>query len=238
MIRCANNAYYTGWTTNINRRFHQHELGKGARYTRMNPPLELVYWETQPEEKAAKKRELQLKKFPHQKKIKLIKGWKEKMDLPEQFQSYEYFITAPGRVNLLGEHVDYNGGPVLPAAINRYVFIGANFQEDNWVSLEALDFHEEISFSIDNITAKIDKAGNQLPQWALYPAGVLWAAIEMGLTIKGFKAAFSSNIPIGSGLSSSAAVEVGFAALLRELCGWKIDNIELAKLCQLAENKF
>jgi galactokinase len=204
----------------------------------MNPPLELVYWETKPEKKAAKKRELQLKKFPHNKKLKLIKGWKENMDLPEQFQKYEYFIIAPGRVNLLGEHVDYNGGPVLPAAINRYVMIGADFQKDNLVSLNALDLNEEITFPIDNITAKVDQASKQLPQWALYPAGVLWAANEKGLNIKGFKATFSSNIPIGSGLSSSAAVEVGFAALVRELCDWRIDNIELAKLCQVAENKY
>ena len=95
-----------------------------------------------------------------------------------------------------------------------------------------------MTFSIDKISERVDISGNQFPQWALYPASVLWAADKMGLDLIGFKAVFSSNIPIGSGLSSSAAVEVGFGALMREICGWKIDNIELARLCQLAENKY
>lgn len=238
MIRCANNALYTGWTTNINRRYQQHIKGTGARYTKINPPIELSYWETQPDGKTARKRELVLKKIPHKKKINLIKGWKESMDIPERFNNFEYFIVSPGRVNLLGEHVDYNGGPVLPAAIDRYVIIGAKPQQDNLVSLEAVDLQEELTFSIDKISERVDITGRPFPQWVLYPAGVLWAANNMGLNLSGFKAIFSSNIPIGSGLSSSAAVEVGFAALLRELCGWKIDNIELARLCQLAENKY
>ena len=165
-------------------------------------------------------------------------GWKESMEIPERFRNYEYFIVSPGRVNILGEHVDYNGGPVLPAAIDRYVIIGANSQKNNLVSIEAIDLNEELTFSIDKISERVDITGNQFPQWALYPVSVLWAADKMGLDIFGFNAVFSSNIPIGSGLSSSAAVEVGFGALLREICGWKIDNIELAKLCKLAENKY
>ena len=238
MIHCANNALYTGWTTDIKRRYQQHIKGSGARYTKINPPIKLSYWETQPDDKAARKRELVLKNFSHKKKINLIKGWKESMEIPERFRNYEYFIVSPGRVNLLGEHVDYNGGPVLPAAINRYVIIGANSQQDNFVSLEAIDLKEKLTFSIDKISERVDISGNLFPQWALYPASILWAAEKMGLDIIGFKAVYSSNIPIGSGLSSSAAVEVGFAALMREICGWKIDNIELARLCQFAENEY
>ena len=238
MIRCNNEAFYTGWTTDVLRRFHQHELGKGARYTRINGPIELVYWETQANDQAARKRELKLKKYTHKKKSKLIAGWKENMQIPENFQKYEYFISAPGRVNLLGEHVDYNGGPVLPAAIDRYLIIGANPRVDDLVILEALDLNERVQFSLVNISKKINLSGNPLPQWALYPAGVIWTAVEKGLKVKGFEAIFSSNIPIGSGLSSSAAVEVGFAALLREICSWDLDNIELAQLCQQAENEY
>ena len=63
MIRCANNTFYTGWTTDIRRRYQQHKKGTGARYTKINPPIELSFWENQPDDKAARKRELEFKKF-------------------------------------------------------------------------------------------------------------------------------------------------------------------------------
>jgi galactokinase len=213
-------------------------MGKGARYTRINAPIDLIYWQTQVDDKAARKRELKIKKYSHNKKIKLSTVWNEKMNIPDNFMMYEYFVTAPGRVNLLGEHVDYNGGPVLPAAIDRYLIIGANPREDDLVILEAQDLNEKVQFSLAKISEKIDTSGSPFPQWVLYPAGVIATAVNAGLKVKGFEAVYSSNIPIGSGLSSSAAVEVGFAALLREMCAWKLDNTELAKLSQQAENEF
>jgi galactokinase len=147
-------------------------------------------------------------------------------------------VTAPGRVNLLGEHVDYNDGAVLPAAIDRAVRLIANPGDDRLAEIQAFDLKQTAVLDLDRLEEKQDMNGNQLPHWALYPAGVAWAFQEAGYETPGFKAAFSSNVPIGSGLSSSAAVEVAFAALWRELGGAPIDNLKLAQLSQKAENQY
>ena len=145
---------------------------------------------------------------------------------------------APGRVNLLGEHVDYNQGVVLPIAIDRAVTLAAAATSDETVTLNALDLEEQVSFKLSNIDKKCDLNGNPLPGWALYPAGVAWSLQQAGLPLSGMQAAYSSDIPIGAGLSSSAAVEVAFAATWQALCGWKLDKMELAKYCQRAENDY
>ncbi len=155
-------------------------------------------------------------------------------DLP----SARYTASAPGRVNLLGEHVDYNGGPVLPVAIDRTVQLTANPRSDLVVNLKAQDIKQSVSFRIDQLDAKKDLKGSVLPGWAVYPAGVAWVLRKHGLAVKGIDAAFTSNVPIGAGLSSSAAVEVAFASLWRELGGWDADQMTLARLCQEAENKY
>ena len=92
-------------------------------------------------------------------------------------------ITAPGRVNLLGEHVDYSGGPVLPAAIDRYLAVEASPRNDGLVLLRALDLDESASFSLDNLNKKSDLGGKPLPAWALYAAGVAWALRQAGLPV-------------------------------------------------------
>jgi galactokinase len=143
---------------------------------------------------------------------------------------------APGRVNLLGGHLDYNQGAVLPAAINRYVYLAAAPLEERVVHLEALDLGEGAAFSLDDLDAKVDLDGKPLPGWARYPAGVAWALQKAGLTVCGVLAVYSSNVPIGAGLSSSAAVEVAFAAAWESLSDWQIDCLELAQHCQRAEN--
>jgi galactokinase len=145
---------------------------------------------------------------------------------------------APGRVNLLGEHVDYNDGIVLPAAIDREVTFLAAPTADRTVTLVALDLNERTSFSLDDLEARQDLEGASLPSWARYPAAVAWALQEAGLLVTGLQAVYTSNVPIGSGLSSSAAVEVGFAVIWRLLGGWEIDNLQLARLCQRAENGY
>ncbi len=238
MILCENQAFYTGWTKNINSRFHQHKIGNGSRYTKQNKPIKVVYWETCKDKSSAMKKEFEIKKLNRKQKELLIFGWRTKMDLPEAFDQYQYLSIAPGRVNMLGEHIDYNGGSVLPAAIDRYVFLGANKHKDQIIKITALDLAQTISFHIDDIEKKIDIDGNPLPNWCLYPASVFWAASEQNLEISGFEGSFTSNIPMGAGLSSSAAVEVAFAALMRELCAWDVDNLELAKMCQYAENQY
>ncbi len=149
-----------------------------------------------------------------------------------------WLVRGPGRVNLLGEHVDYNGGPVLPAAIEQAVWIAADDSEDERITIYALDLHEQVSFRGADLDEKKDLEGNALPTWALYPAGVAWVLNRNGLKIKGIQAAFSSNIPMGSGLSSSAAIEVAFAVLWQTMGGWSCDRLKLALLCQKAENEY
>ena len=143
---------------------------------------------------------------------------------------------APGRVNLLGEHVDYNDGPVLPAAIDRAVYLAAAPLSDGTVRLRAIDLNDQVSFRLDDLEEKRDLHGLPLPSWAHYPAGVAWALKDAGLNVGGLQAVYTSDVPIGAGLSSSAAVEVGFAAVWEALSDWNIDCMSLARLCQRAEN--
>lgn len=145
---------------------------------------------------------------------------------------------APGRVNVLGEHVDYNDGIVLPAAIDRAVYLAASPLREGMVTLNALDLDQRVSFRLDEVSRRSDVDGEPLPGWALYPAGVAWALQEAGLPVVGMQAAYTSDVPIGAGLSSSAAVEVAFATTWQALAGWKLDKVALAQACQRAENDF
>lgn len=163
------------------------------------------------------------------------------MDILHEFEKKfqivpQWYVQAPGRVNLLGEHVDYNDGPVLPIALDLSVRMAAAQKNENTLRLIAADLNEEVTICVDNLASKVTTSGDPLPDWAKYPAGVGWALIEAGFPINGLQAVFRSNIPIGAGLSSSAAVEVAFAALWQALGGWDIDRLSLAKLCQRAEN--
>jgi galactokinase len=165
------------------------------------------------------------------------------MDLTTSFQERfnaapSLLARAPGRVNLLGEHVDYNGGPVLPAAIDRAVRAALSPNRERIVRLYALDLSRNTSFRLEQLDRKVDLAGNPLPNWALYPAGVAWALQEAGLDTPGLDAVYTSDVPIGAGLSSSAAVEVAFAVAWQALGGWAADRMALARLCQRAENGY
>lgn len=147
-------------------------------------------------------------------------------------------VRAPGRVNLLGEHIDYNDGPVLPAAIDRAVHLAAHPAEDELFELYAHDLGAQVKFGPDSLANKEDHLGRSLPDWALYPAGVAWSLRDAGLEVPGIKAVYTSGIPIGAGLSSSAAVEVAFALAWQALAGWELDRMTLAQLCQRAENEY
>lgn len=163
------------------------------------------------------------------------------MDGPTDYpprERMDFYVSAPGRVNLLGEHVDYNQGVVLPAAIDRRVRLHGRLMNEPIVRLYASDLQAQVEFSLENLQAKSDIRGNPLPSWALYPAGVAWAFQRRGLQPAGIQAAYSSDIPIGAGLSSSAAVEVAFAALWQAVAGWPLERLELALICQQAEVEY
>ncbi len=146
--------------------------------------------------------------------------------------------SGPGRVNLLGEHVDYNDGPVLPAAIDKAVHLAAAPSQDGLVTLVALDLDKKVTFRVEDLADKIDAESRHLPAWAMYPAGVAWSLREAGYEIRGMQAVYTSDVPIGAGLSSSAAVEVTFAMAWQALSKWEADRMTIARLCQKAENLY
>ncbi|HEU5347665.1 MAG TPA: galactokinase [Ktedonobacterales bacterium] len=132
--------------------------------------------------------------------------------------------SAPGRVNLLGEHTDYNGGFVLPCAIDRRVAV-------------ALGRGTGGLFSRDNDDTQ-PFAGPRTGGWADYPHGIVWALEQAGGSIAAFQATITGDVPRGAGLSSSAAIEAATALALDALCGLNMTRTDLALLCQRAENEF
>ena len=149
-----------------------------------------------------------------------------------------HIARAPGRVNLLGEHVDYNDGFVLPAAIDRATYIAFSPADSDQTTLVAADFAEKAVFSPQTIPAKTQTGSSPLPEWALYPAGVMWALQEEHLQTPGMVAVYASDVPRGSGLSSSASVELAFLTAWQTLGGWKLPAMRLALLGQKAENQY
>lgn len=146
-------------------------------------------------------------------------------------QPPDVVVRAPGRVNLLGGHTDYNEGYVLPAAIDRAAWVAAAVRTDRQSRVLALDREEEAVFDLDAIAPR---QGN----WSDYPRGVAWALSERGLALPAIDASLASDVPVGAGLSSSAAVEVAFAWAWRTLAGFDLDRISLALACQQAENDY
>lgn len=140
-------------------------------------------------------------------------------------------VRAPGRVNLIGGHTDYNEGYVLPVAVDRAAWIAAAPVDVQEAHIHALDMKDEARFSLDEVPPSSG-------EWADYPRGVAWVLQERKLKLMGMEAALTSDVPIGAGLSSSAAVEVSFAYAWRELSGFQLDRRDLALACQRAENVY
>lgn len=149
-----------------------------------------------------------------------------------------HFVRAPGRVNLLGEHVDYNDGFVLPAAIDRATYIAFSLMSNDLSTLVAVDFNQQASFSPQTIPLKTQIDGSPLPEWAHYPAGVMWSLNEDQLETEGMNAVFASDVPRGSGLSSSASVEMAFMLVWQTLSDWTLPPMQRALLGQKAENQY
>lgn len=138
---------------------------------------------------------------------------------------------APGRVNLIGEHTDYNGGYVLPIALDLGTTVEMSLRDDDRVVLHSAHPGAE---PLDVAVGEI--APGAALGWAAYPAGVLWAAVQAGLPVRGLEAHYTSNLPVGSGLSSSAAISCSTAVALSDLLGWDADRHRLAALARTAEN--
>ena len=139
---------------------------------------------------------------------------------------------APGRVELLGNHTDYNGGYVLPTAVDRQTVLVGRANGTGRVRLWTENLTDAAEFALDDIRPDPDHA------WADYVKGVVQQWQRAGGVVQGFDAAMVGNVPVGAGLSSSASLEVGTAVLLGGLWPLDIDRMELAKLCRRAENEF
>lgn len=150
----------------------------------------------------------------------------------------DFFVRAPGRVDLVGTHTDHNDGWVLPAAIDRYVWMAVKSLPAPLMSVRALDLNEDTAFRLTDLDHRKTMSGEPLPRWAEYAAGVAWSLQNAGLATPGIQVALTSDIPIGAGLSSSAAVEVGYALALAHITGWEVEHMELAQLCKQAENEY
>ncbi len=142
-----------------------------------------------------------------------------------------YIVRAPGRVNLIGEHTDYNDGFVLPMAIDRAIWIALRARDDSAVHVQSLDFDETTHFALDNLQQA--DAG-----WAEYLKGVAWSLQEEGYALKGWEGVIAGDVPRGAGLSSSAALELATARAFAAVGDLPWDAAKMAKLCQRAENEW
>ncbi len=148
------------------------------------------------------------------------------------FSSQALFVRAPGRINLIGEHTDYNGGLVLPAAIDKATYLAiapASSGTGTWISV---DMNDHISVDFQTIISSPDH------QWANYILGVIEQYNLSGQTVAAFDCVIAGDIPIGSGLSSSASLESAIAFAINHLQDFKYTSKELALLVQKAENQF
>src|SRR5262249_12382538 len=139
---------------------------------------------------------------------------------------------APGRVNLIGEHTDYNDGFVMPVAIDLYTQVAIIPRDDRKLRIHSENFSESIEFNLDEPEPRARR------HWSDYVRGVAVALEQAGYVLRGADLAIQSSVPIGAGLSSSAAFEVATALALLDSSDRIVDRVELAKLCQRAENEF
>lgn len=144
-------------------------------------------------------------------------------------------VVAPGRVNLIGEHTDYNDGLVLPLAIDRHVRCDVVRRPDRLMVLQTdRTEHPEVCIDLDRPLEPLPLRGS----WAAYPCGVAAGFQRLGWVIPGFHARISATLPPGAGLSSSAALEVCMATVIETLCGKRLSLADKALLCQRAEHEF
>lgn len=140
-------------------------------------------------------------------------------------------FASPGRINLIGEHTDYNGGFVFPGAVDKGIVAAIRPNGTAHVRLYSIDMDEEVIFGLE-------EADKPTPSWAHYIFGVCRETIKRGVQVGGFDAVFAGNVPLGAGMSSSAALESTFAFALNELFGCGFDRAELARIGQSTEHNY
>jgi galactokinase len=143
----------------------------------------------------------------------------------------KFIVRAPGRVNLIGEHTDYNDGFVMPMALNRAMWIALRPTASPTVNIYSLDFDEHIAFALDNFTK-----GKASP--AEYVKGMAWALQEAGYALNGWEGVMQGNVPIGAGLSSSAALELAVARAFNAVSNFEWHPAKIALLAQKCENQW
>lgn len=141
-------------------------------------------------------------------------------------------VKSPGRINIIGEHTDYNEGFVLPASIDKAAYIAISLRNDNEIHLRAEDLNETFSIALNDL-----KPVNDI-SWPNYILGPVAQFQKKGIELKGFNAILTSDVPIGAGLSSSAAVECATVFALNELLQTNFDKLEMVKMAQRAEHEY
>ena len=148
----------------------------------------------------------------------------------QSFTTTPHLYFSPGRINFIGEHIDYNDGFVLPAAINKGICYAIALNNTDTINFHSVDFNEKFSIKMKDV--------KKMDGWKNYVLSVVNEFIIKGLEVKGFDCVFGGNIADGAGISSSAAVEGGLAFGINELFKLGLDRKELALLCQRAEHNF
>jgi galactokinase len=165
----------------------------------------------------------------------------------EQYEGPPATAWAPGRVNLIGEHTDYNDGFVLPLAVDRVVAFGGRPRCDQHVRLWSVQFGEGAQFKLDDLASSFEEQARRLPPWARYVLAVMDELRKAGVTLPGFDAVLTGDVPVGGGMSSSAALEVATAYACALFSagrftiglepGATLSPLVVARLCQQAEHR-
>ena len=148
----------------------------------------------------------------------------------EKFKEEPQLYYSPGRINLIGEHVDYNDGFVMPAAIDKGIYFAVALNNSEEINYYSVDFNESISVPLSEV--------KKMDSWKNYVLGIVNEFQKLDLPVKGFDCVFGGNIPIGGGMSSSAALEGGISFSLNELCNFQMNRKDLALLGQRAEHNY
>ncbi len=149
----------------------------------------------------------------------------------EKYGDNPRLFRSPGRINLIGEHTDYNGGFVLPASADKAVYFAIEKRDDDLVKLHAVDLDDTYEFRLDDLSRPEQ-------DWPIYQLSVLDQLQKRGLTIGGFQTSFGGDVPVGAGMSSSAALECCLLFALNELYALGLDRMEIATMAQSAENEY